>query len=679
MKSGYELMPAMTLAQRIEHDLKSNGGEYVIRNNGLGKKLGVWEAFGIVYARNNVKLDYAACKSCNKVYTFKTSTGTATISKHKCLVPASGVATAKVFLKKHIVLKQEKETMTAVAANYCTIDMRPFESLSGLGFKALIQTALDIGSSSTGQVTIDELLANPTTVNRNVDSRAQNGRKKLTLILKKHFDSGLNVACTLDLWTNTVKKNSYMSITIHYIDEMFNLYARTLHIKPFEEASHTAEMVLEEFSKGFAVFKVMADMYQQIIMVSDSGSNCCGANGIPSAFYWLACLNHKLATVLMTVMNKTTKMDNGVRSKPFYRYQDIQHMLPLFMLIDACKKLVEYCKCVNLQSQLSKTLEQENVTRWNSLLCCLLSIEEMYDELVSLLQMKDKLIKLNDISRALLKELIAFLAPFQQATLALEKFKHPTLHKVVWWRHVILGHLRLVLSDVVDEDGNVTTAKDSDSIKAIKGIMLPLLYSKFVLDDIHIMASLLDPIMKSRLVRLGVECNQIEQAKDKLKDAMIKYAPLDDEEDVPPARSPVRKKTRSSVSMYDQMLDDDDEEDNVPPAKGHDVAAALNARVDNEYEAYMKHKVTDGEMRQCADGDASGEFHVLSWWRRKGKDLFPILARAVRSTLCIPTSSTMSENNFSNAGNTLTKKRNRLKPRTINNLMFQRSNHDICM
>ncbi len=117
---------------------------------------------------------------------------------------------------------------------------------------------------------------------------------------------------------------------------------------------------------------------------------------------------------------------------------------------------------------------------------------------------------------------------------------------------MILGHLRLVMNDVVDEDGNVTMAKDSDSIKAIKGIMLPLLYSKFVLDDIHVMASLLNPIMKSCLVRLGVECNQIEQAKDKLKDAMIKYSPLDDEEEnVPPAQSPVRKKARLSVLMYD--------------------------------------------------------------------------------------------------------------------------------
>jgi hypothetical protein len=131
-------MSTLTLVQQIEHDLKSNGGEYVIRNNGPGKKSSVWEAFGIVYDRSNVKLDYAAYKSCNKVYTFKTSTGTTTISKHKCHVPTSEVAAVKVFFKKHIVTKQEKETMTAVTVDYCMTNMRPFESLSGLGLKALI-------------------------------------------------------------------------------------------------------------------------------------------------------------------------------------------------------------------------------------------------------------------------------------------------------------------------------------------------------------------------------------------------------------------------------------------------------------------------------------------------------------------------------------------------------------
>jgi hypothetical protein len=46
--------------------------------------------------------------------------------------------------------------MTAAAVDYYATDMRPFESLNGLGLKALIQTTLDIGSSSISRVTIDE-------------------------------------------------------------------------------------------------------------------------------------------------------------------------------------------------------------------------------------------------------------------------------------------------------------------------------------------------------------------------------------------------------------------------------------------------------------------------------------------------------------------------------------------
>jgi hypothetical protein len=45
--------------------------------------------------------------------------------------------------------------------------------------------------------------------------------------------------------------------------------------------------------------------------------------------------------------------------------------------------------------------------------------------------------------------------------------------------------------------------------------------------------------------------------------------------------------------------------------------------------------------------------------------------------LCIPASSSKSESNFSNAGNTLTKKSSELKPTTVNDLLFVRSNQDL--
>lgn len=58
-------------------------------------------------------------------------------------------------------------------------------------------------------------------------------------------------------------------------------------------------------------------------MILNSGLNSCDVHSIPSAFYWLVCLDHKLAIVLTIVMNNVIKMKNSIKSKPFYRYKDV--------------------------------------------------------------------------------------------------------------------------------------------------------------------------------------------------------------------------------------------------------------------------------------------------------------------------------------------------------------------
>ena len=171
-------------------------------------------------------------------------------------------------------------------------------------------------------------------------------------------------------------------------------------------------------------------------------------------------------------------MQHGKRSKPFYKYENAGASLctPIFHLIDACKKLVEYFRRSNLQSKLSKTLKQEN-----SLLACLMSVDEMFEEVVTLLMSKNKLGYLKDINRMLSQELVLFLSEFHSATLDLEQFKKPTLHKVVYWRHVLLKHLKPVEMEVNDHEGNILVAKDSNSIIALKAIMLPIFDEKFKL------------------------------------------------------------------------------------------------------------------------------------------------------------------------------------------------------
>lgn len=118
------------------------------------------------------------------------------------------------------------------------------------------------------------------------------------------------VASTIDLWTDNVNKNSFLSITAHFIDEEFSLKHQTLCVT-YIEGKHTAQNVKSGFKEGITKFVVSEVYYKNIVVVSDSGSNCCGNEGIPSEFSWLPCLDHKIATALTTVTNKTMKQHKG--------------------------------------------------------------------------------------------------------------------------------------------------------------------------------------------------------------------------------------------------------------------------------------------------------------------------------------------------------------------------------
>ena len=120
--------------------------------------------------------------------------------------------------------------------------------------------------------------------------------------------------------------------------------------------------------------------------------------------------------------------------------------------------------------------------------------------------------------------------------------------------------------------------------------------------------------------------------------------------------------------MRSNMYDDDIPDDNVEAV---DAAPIGNfaTQIEIEYKAFMAYKVTEeehNEIKMLNDGD----FRVLTWWKKRGAKSFPMMALVSRYVLCIPAASAMSENNFSDAGNSVTKKRNRLKPRVVNDLLF---------
>ena len=63
----------------------------------------VWDTFGIVSDNKGVECDFAACKRCNHVLSYKKNiTGTSSMKKHKCSLLAGGQQVLTSATVKHL-------------------------------------------------------------------------------------------------------------------------------------------------------------------------------------------------------------------------------------------------------------------------------------------------------------------------------------------------------------------------------------------------------------------------------------------------------------------------------------------------------------------------------------------------------------------------------------------------
>ncbi|GBG82408.1 hypothetical protein CBR_g34784 [Chara braunii] len=407
----------------------------------------------------------------------------------------------------------------------------------------------------------------------------------------------------------------------------------------------------------------------------------------------MACSDHKIATVLTTVFNKTTITTDGVRSAPFYKYH--KYAPHLFEMIDNSKELVRYFKQANLQNYLSKTLKQENATRWNSLLISLNNILDSYDDVTIVLarlantnRQANKQFLITRIDKNSLAELARFLKRFQTATLGLEKHLEPTLHLVAFERSALLEYCKPRNEPYNDEEADgkkFTIPSDSDDIIAVKMLTKHVLQEKWILDDLHIAAALLDPRQKHRLDRFRLLKTQVERGTSCLQEIMHSVkdtsAEASEETAATEGRWPLKRRmktpTREVADELTLCSTDEDEEEDLPIARIRPLTQAQ--RIRKELELYFSLKLTKEEKKK---------FDILVWWKAKGTlaknpedqlllPPLPIMARAARAVLCVPASSLKSECNFSNVGNTVTKKRNQLNRSVVDDVLFVRSNCDV--
>ena len=138
-----------------------------------------------------------------------------------------------------------KEATSKKLINLVCKDIRPFEIITGQGFKEFAQEMINI-DATYGTVSVDNLLPHPTTLSRNVVKKAESVKNDLSLKLKFIFEM-TGGAFTTDMWTDDYRKVSYISLTVHYIDENWQINEQVLAASKFSDISNFIHLFIRHY------------------------------------------------------------------------------------------------------------------------------------------------------------------------------------------------------------------------------------------------------------------------------------------------------------------------------------------------------------------------------------------------------------------------------------------------
>jgi hypothetical protein len=248
----------------------------------------VWQNFDDIVNQEEQSIGFVMCKNCSCILKYEYKSGTSTLKRHKCPSDEKQQKITSFWGKKGIPAAA-KEATTKKIINLVCKDLRPFEIILGKGFKEFSQEMINIGATY-GNLSVDELFPHPTTISRNVIKNADSAKTALALKLKNVFQF-VGGAFTTDMWTDDYRKISYISLTVHYIDENWQLVEQILAASKFPDVRHTAEQIKKVILGILKCYNLIPDTtMKRFTFVTDSGANFIAAF---RALNHIPCIAHK--------------------------------------------------------------------------------------------------------------------------------------------------------------------------------------------------------------------------------------------------------------------------------------------------------------------------------------------------------------------------------------------------
>lgn len=482
-----------------------------------------------------IKLDqkivnFVQCISCKKVLSYTTNNGNSNLRKHKLICDkrscsgdmsnstnnidakgtdititnsiekstpkevdnsssSNGLSTTNKsriditrFMKKVVAPRFKQEVNDNIVLGLAK-DIRPLSSVESPGFLLIAQSLIDFGAKFGNQRVKDVILNRTTLKRKNLPRLFQNEMDNIKTILKNN-STFPKFAFTFDMWTEKYRQRKFLSLSIHFINDNWELVKYTLGVSEFvHETACTANIratcinILQSyFNEGD-----IGNIFDSSFSVTDGGSNMinvfekrfdCECHKVNNCMEWMFLdkLNEEIVE-----MHAKGKL---VHKKKLFRLSEKCPNIKLS--INAIKALVSYFKRTGLNAELPMTLKQDVPTRFNSEFIMLKSYLESAEDVKRVLLRKNELTKIAAIDEVLINELVQFLEPFSTCTDDLSGDKYPTIQRVALNYHKLKQHI-------------IITESDSFEIRALKHQSKICFDEYCKVKDIHYVACMLDP------------------------------------------------------------------------------------------------------------------------------------------------------------------------------------------
>ena len=334
-------------------------------------------------------------------------------------------------------------------------------------------------------------------------------------------------------------------------------------------------------------------------------------------------------------------------------FKEVQGMKKV---LKKAKRLAAYAHNEGPKNQLKKAVLSAGLkfrkpkcpgeTRWSSQLDCMSSLQPYKDvfDAMSTESLEWERRNLSKQQWKLLEGACSNLKPLKDTILAWEGENEPTIDRVVerlYINHNILDNFLMDPKNQREKSGVLFAKKLKDNIER----RFP---GKGTHCEIYCRANYLNPVFKG--IHL-MDAERLEEVKQKMEEEW--QSSLEHER---------------SVSLGDGQM--------PPPLASLSPTSQLRLKIGTMAEFKMRQKTNDFKKEVdryesfniCAKNES-----VRAWWKKFGPTL-PILSGFARSVLAIPASSAKSERAFSKGGNIVTRKRTRLNPKKVEEIVVIQEN-----